>query len=155
VSREASASIDIEAPASRVWQVLTDFAAYPSWNPFILRIDGPLSRGALLTFLVATGPGQTTTARARLLEIEKNRRLVWAGGLPLGLFRGVHTFILEPALRGTRLWNNERFSGPVAALTIREPRLRIQRQAFAAFNDALKRRVEAPDAVSQVQDAKP
>jgi uncharacterized membrane protein len=32
--------IHMKAPAQRVWQVLTDFAAYPEWNPFIRRVNG-------------------------------------------------------------------------------------------------------------------
>ena len=38
--KEVFSEIDIQAPAERVWQVLTDFASYPEWNPFIRRING-------------------------------------------------------------------------------------------------------------------
>ena len=31
--KELRSQIEIEAPAVRVWQVLTDFAACPEWNP--------------------------------------------------------------------------------------------------------------------------
>ena len=30
----------IQAPPQRVWSVLTDFAAYSQWNPFIVSITG-------------------------------------------------------------------------------------------------------------------
>ncbi|HEX8861704.1 MAG TPA: SRPBCC family protein [Actinomycetes bacterium] len=32
--------MEIKATPERVWQVLTDFAAYPDWNPFITRASG-------------------------------------------------------------------------------------------------------------------
>ena len=37
--KELRSQIEIEAPADRVWQVLTDFATYPEWNPFIRRVN--------------------------------------------------------------------------------------------------------------------
>ncbi|MBI4544746.1 MAG: SRPBCC family protein [Gemmatimonadetes bacterium] len=43
--KELYAEIDIEASAERVWQVLTDFAAYPEWNPFMRSISGTLEQG--------------------------------------------------------------------------------------------------------------
>lgn len=142
MSRQVSASIEIAAAPARVWQVLTDFDDYANWNPFIRRIDGPLAPGAQLTFTVATGPERTVVARARILAIDVNRRLVWGGGLPLGLFRGEHTFLITPTARGVVLENSEWFTGPVAMLTIRDARLQAQRLAFEAFNEALRRRVE-------------
>jgi len=38
--KELRSEIEIEAPIERVWRVLTDFAAYPEWNPFIRRVSG-------------------------------------------------------------------------------------------------------------------
>jgi uncharacterized protein YndB with AHSA1/START domain len=31
--KEVFSEIEIQAPAGRVWQVLTDFANYSEWNP--------------------------------------------------------------------------------------------------------------------------
>ena len=33
---------DIRAPAARIWSILTDFPAYPAWNPFITAAEGEL-----------------------------------------------------------------------------------------------------------------
>ena len=32
--------IEINAPASRVWEILTDFGSFPQWNPFIRQVSG-------------------------------------------------------------------------------------------------------------------
>jgi len=40
MAKQLRAQIDIHASPQRVWQVLTDFGAYPQWNPFMTRADG-------------------------------------------------------------------------------------------------------------------
>ncbi|MGZ4891826.1 MAG: SRPBCC family protein, partial [Halobacteriota archaeon] len=42
------AEIEINASAERVWHILTDFAAFPQWNPFIRQISGELTVGGKL-----------------------------------------------------------------------------------------------------------
>jgi uncharacterized protein YndB with AHSA1/START domain len=31
--RELGTEVEIAAPPERIWEILTDFAAYPDWNP--------------------------------------------------------------------------------------------------------------------------
>jgi Polyketide cyclase / dehydrase and lipid transport len=38
--KEIHTEIEINAPGESVWRALTDFAAYPEWNPFIRRVEG-------------------------------------------------------------------------------------------------------------------
>ncbi len=44
--------IIIEAPVNYVWQVLSDFAKYKDWNPFILSVTGNLIVGEKLTIKI-------------------------------------------------------------------------------------------------------
>lgn len=46
--KELVSEIEIEAPADKVWQILTDFRKYSEWNPFITQINGELKKGAKL-----------------------------------------------------------------------------------------------------------
>ncbi|PQJ10866.1 hypothetical protein CJD36_012915 [Flavipsychrobacter stenotrophus] len=39
-SKQLYTEITIKAAPEKVWTVLTDFAAYPSWNPFVKSIIG-------------------------------------------------------------------------------------------------------------------
>ena len=39
---EIRTQVDIQAGASLVWSVLTDFSRYPDWNPTIRGVQGPL-----------------------------------------------------------------------------------------------------------------
>jgi hypothetical protein len=39
---EIQSQIEIAATRARVWSILSDFPSYPSWNPFIRFIDGPV-----------------------------------------------------------------------------------------------------------------
>ena len=38
--------IEIDAPPSRVWEVLVRFAEYPDWNPHLKSVNGELTVGA-------------------------------------------------------------------------------------------------------------
>ncbi|PZR11943.1 MAG: SRPBCC domain-containing protein [Archangium gephyra] len=39
----ARATIDIAAPISTVWNALINLEAYPTWNPFVVKVDGASS----------------------------------------------------------------------------------------------------------------
>lgn len=76
----------IRAPVERIWSILTDAAAYPSWNSTVERVIGTIASGEKVTVYAKASPG-----RAFPLEVtafEPNRRMVWRGGMPLGLFTG-------------------------------------------------------------------
>jgi uncharacterized protein YndB with AHSA1/START domain len=45
VEKDIVTEIEIDAPPSRVWEILTDFEKYASWNPFIKKISGTYQQG--------------------------------------------------------------------------------------------------------------
>ncbi len=41
MSSAISTTIDLDASPQAVWEVLTDFAGFREWNPFMDRIEAP------------------------------------------------------------------------------------------------------------------
>ena len=145
MSRTLQADIEIQAAADQVWEVLTDFAAYPQWNPFIVQATGQAVPGSRLELKMRPPGGRTTTFRPEVLEADPGRKLRWLGRVLVpGLFDGEHSFTIQPTGPGrVRLTQHEEFRGllavPVLAL-IAKPTL----QGFDQMNQALKSRVEQP-----------
>jgi hypothetical protein len=142
MSKRLSTHVDIQATPDRVWDVLTDLAAYSEWNPFIVRAEGVLAPGQRLTLTMQPVGGRAMTLRPRLAEVAINRTLRWRGklGIP-GLMDADHTFLLQPQAGGTRLIQQETFRGllvPFVASSLDRSTL----PAFGAMNDALKKRAE-------------
>lgn len=134
----------IAASAARVWEVLTDFTAFPSWNPFIRRIDGIAVPGTRLSVRIRPPGGRAMTFRPTVLRVEPEQHLSWRGRTLLpGLFDGEHVFELEAvSAREVRFVHAEHFRGvlvPLLAGTLRT----TTREGFEQMNAALKRRAEA------------
>src|SRR5262245_30630669 len=52
------AAIGIEAPADRVWGVLTDIAHWSDWNTTVDKVDGRVALGAKVTVYAKVSPGR-------------------------------------------------------------------------------------------------
>ncbi|MGB9429180.1 MAG: SRPBCC domain-containing protein [Gammaproteobacteria bacterium] len=143
MKRELKASIDIHAPPEVVWQALLDFPSYPEWSEFLLQIEGPAIPGSRLRIRIASGGG-SRVFKPMVLQVTRTRVLRWFGNLWVpGLLDGEHGFFLEYLFGGgTRLRQTESFSGVLTPWLWRrlEP---PTAEGFAAFNRALKRRVES------------
>ncbi len=143
MSSQLHTEIAIESAPQRVWEILTDFAAYPAWNPFITHISGSASVGSRLDVQLQPPGGRGMRMRPTVLAAAPSRELRWLGriGVP-GLFDGEHRFRIEPL--GTdrvRFVQEERFTGLLVPLVLRFVE-RATRQGFEAMNQALKARAE-------------
>ncbi|WP_165068296.1 SRPBCC domain-containing protein [Marisediminicola senii] len=132
-------TIGIDATPEQVWEVLSDFTAYGEWSNFS-RIDGAPELGTKLTMRM---PGMAFTST--VTAATPNEQLQWSAKfISERLFIGQHNFTLVRRADGTtRVENTETFSGvsvtPFEGLFARSH----NEGGYAAFNRALKSRVEA------------
>ncbi|WP_329125090.1 SRPBCC domain-containing protein [Streptomyces sp. NBC_01465] len=138
-----SHSIEINAPATEVWKVLTDLTAYADWNPFIREASGDVAVGRRLTLKMFPADGKPMTFRPRVLAADPGVELRWIGHFVLpGIFDGEHRFTLTAtAAGGTEVEQAEKFSGLLVPFTAKT--ISATRQNFAALNEALKIRIES------------
>jgi hypothetical protein len=151
--RWADAAATIDAPLDLVWAVMLDLDAYPDWNPFVVRVDGPAGRppavGDELVLHVrwASGRGVRSTERITRLEPPEGRprraALEYEFGGPLaalGFVRGRRLQEIEEVEDGTtRYRTKERLHG---LLAFAAPLTRVQ-DGFERHAAALKARAEA------------
>jgi hypothetical protein len=141
--KELRSEIDIHASDERVWQLLTDFASFPQWNPFIRRVSGEAKTGARLEVYLQPSGARGTTFRPRVLKVEPKRELRWLGHLVIpGLFDGEHIFTIEP-LEANRVHfvQRELFTGLLVPL-LAHGLDTDTRRGFDEMNQALKARAE-------------
>jgi hypothetical protein len=142
--KEIHTEIEIHAPAERIWQVLTDLAAYPEWNPFIRRGAGEVKVGARLQVFIQPAGGKGMSFHPRVLVADPGRELRWLGRLWVpGLFDGEHSFVIQPlGERRVRFLQRERFGGLLLPLLWKMLDGETRR-GFEEMNRALKLRCEA------------
>ena len=139
--RRIETAIDIVAPTLAVWRVLTDFASYPDWNPFIRRIEGEPRVGTRLTVTVQPPGERPMSFRPTVLAVEPDRELRWLDRVLIpGVFDGEHRFTLEQTAQGCRFGHSETFGGLLVPLF--GGMLDNTERGFSAMNEALKSRVE-------------
>lgn len=133
------ATKSIDAAPETIWSLLTDAAGYPAWNPAVERIEGYIALGETIKVYVPINPGRTFPVKVSVLDAP--RRMVWTGGMPLGLFRGERTFQIESQGDDkTEFSMAELYSGPLAGMMFRQiPDLS---DAFEQFAEALRKAAE-------------
>jgi hypothetical protein len=126
-------NIEIDAPAARVWALLTDFSA----------ISGDLAQGARLSVQIAPPGRSGARFNPTVLALRPERELRWLGRVLIpGVFDGEHYFLLDPLGEArTRLTQGEKFSGVLVGFL--SSALSATEAGFKAMNTALKQRAEA------------
>lgn len=123
--------IDIQAPVQAVWSVLTDRIALLNGDFGITELEGSIAEGSRLYLETDVAPGRGF--RLTVAVLRPPNRMVWRGGMPLGLFKGVRTFDLRDESWGTHFAMREDFTGLMSALIFKGmPNLQPSFDQFAA-----------------------
>jgi len=134
-------TITIKASAQMIWEILVDAANWPTWNSTVDKVDGTIAPGESITVYAKVNPGRAFPVK--VTEFAAPQRMVWTGGMPLGLFKGVRTYTLTSRDEGeTDFTMSEEYSGLLAGMMTRSiPDLQ---PAFDEFARSLKAKAEAP-----------
>jgi hypothetical protein len=132
--------ITIRATPDRIWSLLTDASGYTAWNNTVSKIEGRIAPGEKVTVHAKINQGRAFPVR--VTQFEPPTKMVWTGGMPLGLFKGERTFTLAPGPDGgVEFSMREEYTGLMAPLIGKSiPDLQ---PAFDEFASDLKRAAEA------------
>jgi hypothetical protein len=135
--------IRINAPAKKVWSVLTDFEKYPDWNPFIRSLKGVPEKGKKIDVLLQAPQKKAMRFKPRVLQFEKEKEFRWIGKFILPrLFDGEHTFKVTANSDGSCTFvQYERFRGIMVPF-VKQMLDNNTCEGFEEMNMALKNRCE-------------
>ncbi|KXS42654.1 SRPBCC domain-containing protein [Methanolobus zinderi] len=131
--------IEINAPADKVWHILTDFENLSSWNPFMIVKKGKLEEGKRLEVTLSIPGSRPMTFKPIVLKVDPVKEFRWSGNMWIrGIFDGEHVFRIEKLdEHRTRLIQCERFRGILAPLILHLMKENIE-TGFEKMNRSLK-----------------
>jgi hypothetical protein len=142
MANQYAVAVSIGAPAQRVWDLLADAPGYKTWNASVVSIDGTIEPGRTIKLVSAVNPSRTFVLK--ITTMDRPNRLVWGGGMPLGLFTGTRTFLIEAEGAGCRFSMTEVYTGLMSGLIFKSiPNLN---DSFKQFAESLKTAAESDPA---------
>lgn len=139
MSMSYTVSRRIDAAPEKVWAILTDASRYRDWNKAVVSIDGTIATGNTISLVSIANPKRTFKLHVTEMSAPK---MVWSDGMPLGLFTGERTYLVEPREGVTQFEMTEVYTGLLAGVFTKAiPDLT---ESFNVFADSLKRAAEAP-----------
>ena len=139
--RKIETSIEIDASAECVWDILKESQFYRDWNPFIVLVEGEMVKGRSIKITVVPPGAQPMKFKPRILRADFPE-LRWKGKLLFnGLFDGEHYFKVESRPDGKCLFiHGEIFSGILVGFL--KTALEKTKLGFEKMNQSLKLKAE-------------
>ncbi len=144
--RSFEATSIIAASPEKVWAILTDMRAWPSWGSGVVRVKGRLEVGARVEITSEGKAGKGFPFK--VTEVEPGERLVLTGSARLGLFTGVRTYLVTTKSRGARFRMREEYHGRMAAMVVQS--MPDMTDLFQQFADGLKGQAEASGRAAEI-----
>jgi hypothetical protein len=140
---ELRTEVEIAAPLTHVYRVLTDFGGYQAWNPFLTAVNGKLEVGQKLSVEMSLPEGKTYLLAPLVTHVTENSELRWSGRFIFpALLEAEHFFLLsERGPRLTRVVQGHNFSGLL--LRFAGNSLTLAARGSVYMNTALKKRAES------------
>ena len=140
--KEVYSEIQINASASVVWDILTDFEKFGEWNPFIKEISGTLKEGSELRIFIEPPNSKGMEFKPTLKKVETEKKIQWLGKIWIPkLFDGEHSLTINQIDDNTVLFiQKERFTG--IFIPFFSKLLKNSKSGFEMMNQNLKQRAE-------------
>jgi len=134
------ASIIIRASPADIWAVLIDVSRWPEWDSNFDKMEGEVALGQRLKIFSKVMAGRVVSVT--VTQLVQNQKMTLTSRMPLGLFKGQHSYTLTAKGDGTtEVLSYEFFTGPLLPLIGKS--IPDMTQSFNEFVSRLKQRVEA------------
>jgi uncharacterized protein YndB with AHSA1/START domain len=140
-----SVTVEIDAPAEVVWSVLVDYARYPEWNPFTVRVETTLEVDTVIDLYLPdpSAPERTFRNREYVRVVEPPRYLRYDTGAEIPGMHAVREQWVEDLGGGRSSYRTtDLFTGEVAQ-QVHALQAEWVKAGFDSVCHALKVRAEA------------
>lgn len=119
----------INAPPEVVWEVLTNFQDWPSWNPEVKKVRGDMTvaKGSVFKWV-----GGGAKIRSTIEEVDRPNHIIWSGRVMS--IKAVHVWRLTPRGSRTLVRTEESWNGLLAKMF----KKMLQRQLEESTSSGLK-----------------
>ena len=140
---ELRTEVEIAAPLTHVYRVLTDFSSYQAWNPFLTAVSGKLEVGQKLSVEMSLPEGKAYALEPEVTQVMEAHELRWRTRFAFAaLLEAEQLFLLKESRPGvTRLVQGLNFSGFL--LRFSGQTLTQSARGCVYMNQALKKRAES------------
>ena len=117
--QEISTEIEISAPPSKVWAIVSEIDGWQEWSPIIKQSQGVASVGSELTItMVGKEEGENGPKYNPVItELDESKYLRWRAHMLAGfIFTNDKIIQLEQTSSGTRVIHKELFKGMLAPI---------------------------------------
>lgn len=140
--KEIETTININASANKIWNVLINFEEYENWNSFIISANGQAEINKNLKITIKVDDYKMMSFKPKILKVKENNELCWLGKVFVsGIFDGLHYFLIKENNDGTCTFTQaEKFNGILIPFFGKTFINTIK--GFEKMNEELKKRAE-------------